>query len=130
MSLQPWKVLDKKTMRSIELHLSNEVIYQLYGLKMKEGADVMAHLNDFNWCISDLLRVNVKYEDDDKTLLLLRSLPDSFKHFRTTLLFGKDTLECDAVISDIISYVQMNKASERKAQGEGFLLRSLVSGVE
>ncbi|KAH7557807.1 hypothetical protein JRO89_XS11G0223600 [Xanthoceras sorbifolium] len=92
-------------------------------LKMKEGGDVIAHLNDFNWCISDLIRVNVKYEEDDKALLLLRSLPDSFKHFRTTLFFGKDTLECDAIISDIISYVKMNNASEREAQGEGFLTK-------
>ncbi|KAH7519088.1 hypothetical protein JRO89_XSUnG0138700 [Xanthoceras sorbifolium] len=65
------------------------------GLKMEEGGDVMAHLNDFNRCITNFIRVNVKYEDDDKALLLLRSLPDSFKHFRTTLLFGNDTLECD-----------------------------------
>ncbi|KAL5744825.1 hypothetical protein ACOSQ2_027941 [Xanthoceras sorbifolium] len=90
---------------------------------MKEGGDVIAHLNDFNWCISDLIRVNVKYEEDDKAQLLLRSLPDSFKHFRTTFFFGKDTLECDAIISDIISYVKMNNASEREAQGEGFLTK-------
>ncbi|KAL5746560.1 hypothetical protein ACOSP7_027706 [Xanthoceras sorbifolium] len=97
--------------------LSNKLTFkdQLYRLKMKEGGDVIAHLNDFNWCISDLIRVNVKYEEDDKALLLLRSLPDSFKHFRTTFFFGKDTLECDAIISDIISYVKMNNASEREA---------------
>ncbi|KAI9196857.1 hypothetical protein LWI28_027588 [Acer negundo] len=121
MSTETWKVLDEKAMSSIEFHLSDEVICnvmeeksakgtweklymgktlsnkltlkdQLYGLKMEEGGDVMTHLNDFNQCINDLIRVDVKYEDDDKALLLLRSLPNSFKHFRTTLLFGKETL--------------------------------------
>ncbi|KAL5771185.1 hypothetical protein ACOSP7_015339 [Xanthoceras sorbifolium] len=112
---QAWKMLDEKVMSSVELHLSGEVIYQPCGLKMKEGGYVMAHLNDFNRCISDLIRVNVKYEEDDKALLLLRSLLDSFKRFRGTLLFGKNTLKYDTVVSDIISYVKMNKASEWEA---------------
>ena len=113
-----WEKLEKLYMGKT---LSNKLTLkdQLYGLKMEEGGDVMAHLNDFNRCISDLIRVDVKYEEDDKALLLLRSLPDSFKHFRTTLLFGKETLQCDVVVSDIISYVKLNKASERDAQGEG-----------
>ncbi|KAL5751999.1 hypothetical protein ACOSP7_022173 [Xanthoceras sorbifolium] len=105
MSPQAWKVSDEKAMTSIELSLFDEVICNTnsMGLKMEEGGDVMAHLNDFNRCITNFIRVNVKYEDDDKALLLLRSLPDSFKHFRTTLLFGNDTLECDVVVSNIIS---------------------------
>ncbi|KAL5822966.1 hypothetical protein ACOSQ4_020866 [Xanthoceras sorbifolium] len=109
-----WEKLEKLYMRK---SLSNKLTLkdQLYGLKMEESGDVKAHLNDFNRCISDLIRVNVKYEKDDKALLLLRSLSDSFKHFKTTLLFGKDTLEYDTVVSDIISYVKMNKASEREA---------------
>ena len=57
----------------------------------------------------------MKYEEDHKALLLLRSLSDSFKHFRITLLFGKETLQCDAVVSDIISYVKLNKESEKEA---------------
>ncbi|KAH7565167.1 hypothetical protein JRO89_XS09G0151200 [Xanthoceras sorbifolium] len=109
-----WEKLEKLYMRK---SLSNKLTLkdQLYGLKMEESGDVKAHLNDFNRCISDLIRVNVKYEKDDKALLLLRSLSDSFKHFKTTLLFGKDTLEYDTVVSDIISYVKMNKASERES---------------
>ncbi|KAI9153179.1 hypothetical protein LWI28_007285 [Acer negundo] len=112
-----WEKLEKLYMGKT---LSNKLTLkdQLYGLKMEEGGDVMSHLNDFNQCISDLIRVDVKYEEDDKALLLLRSLPDSFKHFRTTLLFGKETLQCDVDVFDIISYMKLNKASERDAQGE------------
>lgn len=36
-------------------------------------------------------KMDVKYEDDDKALLLLRSLLPSFKHFRTTFMLDKDT---------------------------------------
>ncbi|KAL5812588.1 hypothetical protein ACOSQ3_027538 [Xanthoceras sorbifolium] len=92
-----WKKLEKLYMGK---SLSNKLTLkdQLYGLKMEKGGEF-----------------NVKYEEDDKALLLLRSLSDSFKHFWTTLLFSKDTLECDTVISNIISYVKMNKTSESEA---------------
>ncbi|KAH7511678.1 hypothetical protein JRO89_XSUnG0178400 [Xanthoceras sorbifolium] len=98
-----WEKLEKFY---TEKSLSNKLILkdQLYWLKMEEDRDIMAHLKDFNLCISDLIQVNVKYEEDNKALLLLRSLSDSFKHFKNTLLFGKDTLKSDAVVSDIISY--------------------------
>ncbi|KAH7564861.1 hypothetical protein JRO89_XS09G0043900 [Xanthoceras sorbifolium] len=58
------------------------------------------------------------YWEDDKAILLLRALPYSFKHFTITLLFGNETLACDAVISNIISYMKLNKTSEREAQEE------------
>ncbi|KAI9186661.1 hypothetical protein LWI28_019633 [Acer negundo] len=114
-----WEKLYMGKTLSNKLTLKN----QLYGLKMEEGGDVMAHLNDFNRCISNLIWVDVKYEEDDKALLLLRSLPNSFEHFRTTLLFSKETLQCDVVVSNIISYVKLNKASERDAQGEGLFVK-------
>ena len=78
--------------------LSNKLFLkdQLYNLRM-EGDDIMEHLNIFNRCINDLLRVEVKYEED-KALLLLRFLTSSFKHFRTTLMFGKETLRFEEVV--------------------------------
>ncbi|KAI9162073.1 hypothetical protein LWI28_023521 [Acer negundo] len=93
---ETWEKLEKLYMGKT---LSNKLTLkdQLYGLKMEKGGDVIAHLNNFNWCISDLIQVDVKYGKDDKALLLLRSLPNSFKHFLTTLLFGKETLQCDTV---------------------------------
>src|SRR4051812_33225793 len=105
--------------------LSNKLFLkdQLYNLRMEEGEDRMEHLNVFNRCISDLLRVKVKYEEEDKALLLLRSLPTSFKHFRTTLMFGKETLRFEEVVQDIISYVKMNKSSGVNMKSEGLLAK-------
>ncbi|KAL5756893.1 hypothetical protein ACOSQ2_021639 [Xanthoceras sorbifolium] len=96
MSPKIWKVLDKKAMSSIELHLSDEVIYN--------------------------------YGEDDKAILLLRALPHSFKHFMITLLFGNENLACDAVVSDIIFYMKLNKTSEREAKEEGLFKESSEQG--
>lgn len=46
---------------------------QLYYLHKEEGDDSMVHLNIFNWWINDLLRVEAKYEGNDKFFLLLQS---------------------------------------------------------
>jgi len=53
------------------------------------------HLSVFNQVISDLKRVDVKFEDEDKALMLLNSLPASttYENLVTTLTWGKESLE-------------------------------------
>lgn len=47
------------------------------------------HLNNFNKIIADLKNLDVQINDEDKALLLLNSLPDTYDHLTTTLLYGK-----------------------------------------
>ena len=58
-------------------NLSNKLYLkkQLYGLRMKEGATKLEPLNFFNKVISKLLTVDVKIDEEDKTLILLSLLP-------------------------------------------------------
>lgn len=131
--MKAWNKADLKAMSSIELHLSDEVIYnimektsakdtwekleklymgknlsnkvflkdQLYGICMEEGNDIMEHIIVFNRCTNDLLQVEVEYEEV-KALLLLRSLPQSFKLFWAMLIFGKEILWLKEVVQDTI----------------------------
>ena len=39
---------------------------KFYGLKMQEGSDLMEHVNAFNQLVTDLARLDVKIEDEDK----------------------------------------------------------------
>jgi len=41
---------------------------QLYGLRMNEETTVLEHLNFFNKVISELLTVNVKIDEKDKSV--------------------------------------------------------------
>ena len=61
---------------------------QLYSLHMKEVSDLLEHLNTFNMSNTQLSSFGVNYEDEDKALLLLASLP-TFDHLVTTLMYGK-----------------------------------------
>ena len=67
---------------------------KLYGLKMAESSDLSQHMNVFNQIISDLKRIDVKFEDEDKALMLLNSLPASstYDNLVTTLIWGKKLL--------------------------------------
>ena len=88
--------------------LSNKLFLKqkLYGLKMAEGSDLVQHVNLFNQIISDLLRINVKFDEEDKALMLLTSLPTSYEHLVTTLLWGKETLETEEVTTALLAYNQ------------------------
>ena len=78
--------------------LSNKLFLkkQLYSPQMKEGTLIL-QLNAFNQILSDLLALEVKLEEEDKTLLLLSSLLQSYDHLATTIMHRKETLELEDV---------------------------------
>jgi len=57
---------------------------QLYRLRVKEMTTVLEHPDFFNKIISELLAVDVKIDEEDKALILLSSLPESYDHIITT----------------------------------------------
>ncbi len=75
------------------LHLKKE----LFQLRIDEGTDVRDHLNVFNKLITQLASVSVKVDNEDKALLLLTSLPQSYKSLVTALIIGKETLKVKEV---------------------------------
>src|SRR3954467_15725451 len=79
--------------------LSNKLYMkkQLYCLRMAEETPILQHLNAFNKTVSDLLALEMKMEEEDKALILLSSLPPSYDHLVTTILYGKETLELEDV---------------------------------
>jgi len=75
--------------------LSNKLFLkkQLYSLWVKEGTPVLHHLNMFNRILSNLLALEVKLKEEDKVLLLLSSLSQSYDYLVTTIMYGKEILE-------------------------------------
>ncbi|KAJ8647690.1 hypothetical protein MRB53_000713 [Persea americana] len=90
---------------------------------MKEGCDLMEHMNTFNRMISDLLRLDVKFNDEDRSLLLLNSLSHSYEHFVTILLYEKKTLSFEEVTQDIISNAARRKPNKGDSHAEGLLVK-------
>ena len=98
---------------------------RLYTFSMKEGVAINDHLDEFNKLILDLENVNIDLEDEDRALILLSSLPDSFEHFVDTLLYGRQTLMLKDVKSALESK-DLKKKSNGKDQsyGEGLTVKS------
>ena len=63
----------------------------------------MEYLNFFNKVISELLAVDVKIDEEDKALILLSSLPESYDHIFTTILYGKETLILEEITLTLLS---------------------------
>ncbi|MFQ6668910.1 hypothetical protein Gotur_034374 [Gossypium turneri] len=64
---------------------------------MNECELLRDHISQFITLLNDLKNVKVKIDDEDQTMLLLCSLPSSYKSFRETLIYGKDKLSFEDV---------------------------------
>jgi len=97
--------------------LSNKLFIkkQLYSLRMKEGTSIL-HLNIFNRILSDLLALEIKLEED-KALLLLSSLPSSYDHLATTIMYGKENLELEDARQMLQNNELMKKTDSTEASG-------------
>ena len=119
----PTSIWLKLESRYMSKSLTNKLLLnkKLYGLKMAEGSALDQHINVFNQIISDMNRVDVKFEDEDMTLILLNSLPKSYDNLVTTLMWGKETPELKEIIGALLSFNQKKKASDGSSQGEGLM---------
>ncbi|KAL4580653.1 hypothetical protein LXL04_016853 [Taraxacum kok-saghyz] len=77
-----------------------DVVY----FKYKECTKMIAHLDAFNQLVADLLNLDEEIKDEDKVLILLNSLPDSYAHLTTTLLHGKVTISFEEVSNPLMNY--------------------------
>ncbi|KAK2978428.1 hypothetical protein RJ640_002701 [Escallonia rubra] len=68
-------------------------------------------------------KLNVKLEKEDQAILLLSSLPKSYKTLKITLLIGKVTLLVDEVMLALMNSSRVNDTSSSN-QGEGLMVRS------
>lgn len=119
-ALQVWAKLESIYMTK---SLTNKLFLkkQLYSLQMEEGSDLLEHINTFNQILSKLASLEVSMEDEDRALLLLSSLPASYDHLVTTLLYGKETLETDEVTAALLSNDTRKRVNSVTAHGEGLI---------
>ena len=104
----PAEVWLKLESRYMSKSLTNKLYLKqkLYGLKMSEGSDLSQHINLFNQIIGDLKRVDVKFEDEDKALMLLNSISNipTYENLIMTLTWGKKTLELEDITSALLGF--------------------------
>jgi hypothetical protein len=76
---------------------------KLYGLKMQEGSDLAGHINVFSQMVTDLEQLGVKFETEDKEIILMCSLPSSYEHVVTTLTYGKESIKVEDITAALLA---------------------------
>ncbi|KAL5834896.1 hypothetical protein ACOSQ4_014393 [Xanthoceras sorbifolium] len=130
--------MDDKALASIQLCLSNEVLREVMQKKtakdlwdklesfMAEGASIKSHIDEFSTILMDLENMEISYANEDQALMLLRSLPPSYKHFRDTLIYSRQTLKLEDVKAALFSKELIDKelgTSRNDSPAEGLLVR-------
>ena len=120
-----WKKLEGLYMRK---NLTNKLYLkkQVYSLHMKEGSDMLEHLNTFNMLNTQLSSFGRNYEEEDKVLLLLASLPTFFDHLVTTLMYEKEPRVLEEVTSALLSHIKMKQDGDG-SQADGLTVKSKSS---
>ena len=61
-------------------------------------------MNSFTKLLTDLVNVDVKIDEEDKTVILLNSLPEEeYETFALTLINGRKSLDCSKVSATLVS---------------------------
>ncbi|KAL1191959.1 Retrovirus-related Pol polyprotein from transposon TNT 1-94 [Cardamine amara subsp. amara] len=70
---------------------------RLFALSMQPDTRLKYHLDKLNSILLDLHNIDVKVEDEDAALLLLVSLPQSYKNFVESFIVNKDKVTLEEV---------------------------------
>ena len=113
-NLQLWKTqMDAELMEILaklykKPSISNKVFLMkhLFNMKMEEGGSIIDHLNKFNSVTNQLSFVNVNFDEEIKTLLILCSLPKSWNDLVMVVsnsISRSNNLKFDDLIGVILS---------------------------
>ena len=90
---------------------------------MGEGQKLHDHIDDFTKLCLDLENIDIKYDDEDKALVLLHSLPKTYETFVDILKHGRENLSLDDVIGALNS-----KELQQKVEVDSFPGDALATG--
>ncbi|KAL0415707.1 UNVERIFIED_CONTAM: Retrovirus-related Pol polyprotein from transposon TNT 1-94 [Sesamum latifolium] len=90
---------------------------------MQEGSDLAQHVNVVNQIITDLARLDVSIEDEDRAMVLLCSLPFSYEHLVTTLTYEKETIMVDENTAALLVHNQRKHNAGESSHGNSLYVK-------
>lgn len=68
---------------------------------MNSSKDLKQNLDDFKRITIDFDDINYKVEDEVQAIILLNSFPNKYKDVKPAIMYEKDTLTFDLVVSSL-----------------------------
>ncbi|KAG8483482.1 hypothetical protein CXB51_023185 [Gossypium anomalum] len=97
-----WKMLE--TLYAKKFMANRLVLKQrLYTFHMDESEQFRGHISQFIIILNGLKNIEVHIDDEDQIMLLLCSLPPSYKYFKKTLIYDRDKLSFKDVKGHLLS---------------------------
>jgi len=99
---------------------------KLYKLKMKDGIAMSNHINELNTLLCQAHSIGMPQDDENKVVILLCSLPDSWDGVVTTIstsVTGKNKLVYDEVASTLLSE-DMRRTNKESSFGDALTMVS------
>ncbi|MBA0861868.1 hypothetical protein Goshw_001979, partial [Gossypium schwendimanii] len=96
----------------------------LFTFCMNEGELLRDHISQFITLLNDLKNVDVQIDNENQDMLLLYSLPPSYKSFKETLIYGRDKLSFEYVKGHLLSRDKLDNefGSDSKADKQASVL--------
>jgi len=118
-----WKKLEETY---IKKSLTNrlQLKLRLYILHMVEGTSIFDHIVEFTSILNDLGKLDVKVEDEDQALLLLCSLPTSYKSLRDMMVYGREKISLEDVKGNLQAKLHLDNemtSVDKGSQGVGLV---------
>ena len=89
---------------------------------MHEGTPITSHIAEYFSIINDLDKIKVKIEDDDQALLLLCTLPSSYKRFREAIIYGgKSTIKVNEVKEHLLNKDKIDTQLTSESHHDNFV---------
>ncbi|KAI3756784.1 hypothetical protein L1987_56607 [Smallanthus sonchifolius] len=90
---------------------------------MASGKTLEDHTDEFNKLVLDLENIDVELEEEDHAIIFLTSLPSTYEHFVDTLMFGRETLTMEEVLSALNSKELKKRGDVKDESGDGLVVR-------
>ncbi|GJX53834.1 hypothetical protein Tco_0282203, partial [Tanacetum coccineum] len=116
-------VILKKAYSILILCLGDRVLREITKETLQQGfgksKGQSQHIDEFHKLVGDLAAIVTTVSDEDQALLLLTSFPLYYDNFVETLLFGRDTLNLEDVLTTLNSRELLKMTRAKGDVGEG-----------
>ena len=85
--------------------LSNKIYLkeQLFGFKMDPSKNLEENLDEFKKITVSLANIDEKISDENQAIIILNSLPDTYKDLKAAIKYGRESLSLDDVLGALRS---------------------------
>ena len=120
-TLKVWNKLESLYMVK-SLSNKNYLKEQLFRFKMDPLKNLEENLDEFKKIAVSLANIDEKISDENQAIIILNSLPNSFKDLKAAIKYGRETLSLDDVLGALRSR-DLEIKIEKKGIFEGLQVR-------